>query len=36
MYKKQGKTCKKAKFGRRQDTILGRVDQKSVALPTEL
>jgi hypothetical protein len=36
MYKKKRKESKKAKFGRRRDTIRGRLDKKSDALPTEL
>jgi hypothetical protein len=37
MYKKKKrKESKKAKIRARLDTILGSLDQKSVALPTEL
>jgi hypothetical protein len=34
--KKREKKAKKQKFGRRLYTILGPLDKKSVALPTEL
>jgi hypothetical protein len=33
---KKKKESKKQKFGRRRDTIRGRLDQKSDAVPTEL
>jgi hypothetical protein len=36
MYKKEKKKAKKQKFGHRLDTILGPLDQKSIASPTEL
>jgi hypothetical protein len=36
MYKKREKKAKKQKFGRRQDTICGRLDDKSDTLATEL
>jgi hypothetical protein len=36
MYKKREKKAKKQKFGRRRDTIRGRLDKKSDALPTEI
>jgi hypothetical protein len=35
MYKKRENKAKKQKFGRRRDTILGPLDKKSNALPTE-
>jgi hypothetical protein len=35
MYEKRENKAKGQKFGRRLDTILGPLDQKSVALPTE-
>jgi hypothetical protein len=36
MYKTKENKAKKQKFGRRRETILGPLDQKSVALPTAL